>query len=618
MTDPVEGPDHAAEVLNPQVDRRLRQLPRLASQATRLVWAAAPRELLLSGGLQLLAGALLIAQLIVARSLLSKLLTAQRGADYTSLVPEIVLLTAILTIVGVANVSRLGFQQLLSELVSRHAFRQVISVAVDADLATLETASFHDRLERAMLNASARPLQMTTGVLSLTGSMFAVIGISIALITIQPLLFLIAIVAVVPLWLASLAAGRSLYRFGFRQAQRDRRRMYLQLLLTHRDSAKELRAYGLGEPLMRRYLDLYGQRIDELRGVLRGRVLRGVLGSLATSALMGGALGFLVWLIRSHRLSLASAGAAGAALLLLVTQLQGLVSGTAQLYESALFIQDFSSFVKDGVPPSAFTGTARPSQPFECLAADAVTFTYAGAARPALNDVSVSLRRGEVVALVGENGSGKSTLAKLLAGLYQPEAGAVRWNEADSRGVDIEALRDHVAVLFQDFVHYQLSVRENIAFGRHRKESQEHFADLLAEAARRGGARGLIETLPAGMETQVGPQFAGGTELSGGQWQRIALARAFFRDAPIVILDEPTAALDPRAEAELFGSVRELFHGRTVLLISHRFASVRDADRIYVLDDGQVVEEGTHQELMDRQELYAELYTLQAAVYQAT
>jgi ATP-binding cassette subfamily B protein len=232
--------------------------------------------------------------------------------------------------------------------------------------------------------------------------------------------------------------------------------------------------------------------------------------------------------------------------------------------------------------------------------------------RPALRGVSLEIGAGEVIALVGENGSGKTTLAKMLAGLYQPDRGTVSWDGVDAGTLDPEWLHDHVAVLFQDFARFMLTAKENIGLGRVERIED---IDAIVEAAERSGAHPFIRDWDAGYDTVLGPVFAGGKDISIGQWQRIALARAFFRDAPLVILDEPTAALDARAEHDLFERMRGLFEGRSVLLISHRFSSVRSADRIYVLHEGEIVESGTHGELMALGGRYAELFTMQAKAY---
>jgi ABC-type multidrug transport system fused ATPase/permease subunit len=282
------------------------------------------------------------------------------------------------------------------------------------------------------------------------------------------------------------------------------------------------------------------------------------------------------------------------------------------LYESSLFIEDFTSFL--ALAPQVEARRRRDPAPagFRRLRVDGVSFTYPGAAAPAVSDVSMEIGAGEIVALVGENGSGKTTLAKLLCRLYLPQGGRVLWDGVDTASVDPEGLRDSVAVIFQDFLHYALPAAENIGMGRHQRIDD---AEAIRAAAGQAGADDFLARLPQGYDTFLGPEFEGGKELSVGQWQRVALARAFFRDASFIILDEPTAALDARAEHELFESIRTLCRGRSVLLISHRFSSVRSADRIYVLDRGRVVESGSHDQLMDQGGRYAELFTLQASAY---
>jgi ATP-binding cassette subfamily B protein len=287
------------------------------------------------------------------------------------------------------------------------------------------------------------------------------------------------------------------------------------------------------------------------------------------------------------------------------------------LSETALFIDDYLALVEIGQPAPNGTEsdpTAAAGDPPRALhvRAESVSFSYPGARGPALRDVSLEIAPGEVVALVGENGSGKTTLAKLLGGLYVPERGRVTLNGADTASSDRNELRRSVAVIFQDFIRYALPAHENIALGRHENLSDR---EGVRWAARVAGADEDLERLPDGYETMLGPAFEGGTDLSVGQWQRVALARALFRDAPFVILDEPTAALDARAEHDLFVRIRELLAGRSVLLISHRFPSVRMADRIHVMHAGTIVESGTHEELIARAGRYAELFGLQAATY---
>ena len=599
------------DIVNPQVDRRLRRLPGLIKGALRLVWAAGRRELMFTAALQIVGSLALVVQLLAGRALLSDLLATRHDGSFTAAIPAVILVAVAVAVASATNTLRFELQQLLSELVSRQALDLVIERACEANLLAFESPAYHDRLQRALYNGSSRPVQLATGTLSLIGSVAGSAGVGVTLLFIQPLFLLFALVAIVPVGLATLYAGRALYRFGFLQTARDRQRQYLQLLLTQRDPAKEIRAYDLGHYLLGTYRRLYGERIAELRRVVRRRAKQSMVGSVLTSVLSGGSLGLLIWFVSSHRLSLAGAGAAAAGLLLLGNQLQGLVSGIGGIYESSLFVQDYTSFVNQ--PPAGDVhGAPRRDAPetWEELAVTDVSFRYPQQDGFALSGVSMSIAKGEVIALVGENGSGKSTLAKVVAGLYPPSAGAVTWDGGDIAEVDGAQRSSKVAVLFQDFVRYQLDALANVTVGSWPHAGDLDRADRAAEAA---GATRIVEGLPHGWDTQLGPQFLGGVDLSGGQWQRIALARALFRDAPLVILDEPTAALDPRAEQELFAAVRELFAGRSVLLITHRFTSAQLADRIYVLEAGHVVEEGAHAALVAAGGLYAELFSIQAA-----
>ena len=595
-------------------ERSLRRLPGLIAASVSLVFRAAPRELVGASILQALSGLGVVAQLLLGRRMLALVVDREPGSLLRTALPALLALMAVTAFLSLAGLAVRELQLLLGELTSRRAVGKVLEVAARTDLLVFEVPEFHDRLIRAQINAELRPLQMTTGVLGLIGSVLAIIGIGAALATIAPLFLILVLVAFVPAWLAMTVASRRSYDFAVDQTERDRRRRYLQLLLGGKDEAKELRAFNLGRHLRSNYDDLYQWRITELRKTVKRRLSVGVLGGLATSILTAGVLVLLVAMVNDNRLSGSSAVAAAAALLLLGSRLQSLAGSAGQLYESSLFVQDFTTFLE--VPPESAVDDPRPPAPdeFGVIKVDDVTFTYPSATTPALRDISVEIRRGEVVALVGENGSGKTTLAKILAGLFPLEHGQVHWDGIDLATVNPSSVREHVSVIFQDFVKYQLTARENIAFGRHDLELDD---DAVDAAAVRAGAAGFIARLPRGLDTVLGPQFLGGIDLSVGQWQRLALARAFYRDAPLLILDEPTAALDPRAEAALFDSIRTLAEGRTCVLISHRFSSVRSADRIYVLDQGRIIESGAHPELMAIDGTYAELFTLQANAYLA-
>ena len=434
----------------------------------------------------------------------------------------------------------------------------------------------------------------------------------LTLVFIFPPFAVMVLVAFIPLWLATNRASGMVYRYTVEQTERDRMRLYLFDLLTNKPQAQEVRAFDLAGFLGERHRRIYTSLIDELRLVLRARLKVALAGQLATAVLTSLGFAVLIWFVTSDRISLSDAGSAAAAMVLLVGRLRGLAGSGAGLYESSLYLEDYSSFVAAAPQIDAARPTVRaPSEP-QLLEAHDVSFTYPSRTKPSLQDASLELRRGEVVALVGENGSGKTTFAKMLAGLYTPASGTITWDGADIATFDPMTVRERVAVIFQDFARYQLSGRENIAMGDHaRFEDQE----AVERAARAAGVHDALAGLADGYETLLGPEYYGGSDFSGGQWQRVALARAFFRDAPIVILDEPTASLDPRAEADLYDSMRDLFSGRGVLLISHRFGSVKNADRIYVLRDGRVIESGPHADLLEADGYYAELFRLQANQY---
>jgi len=598
------------ELLEEQVKPTWRELPTLIRDSLKLVWASGRGTFLLTAILQIVSALAVGAQLFVTKAVLSAVLHAGSGGAFSGVLPELAALVALTVALDVARAVENEQSRVLSELVGRRAFERVIDVATRIDLLAFESPDFYDRLRRATMQGQFRALQTVQSLLGLVGAAVSSIGIVAALTTLQPLLLPLVAVGIIPLWIVTRLNTRDTYRFSFGMTPNDRQRNYLQYLLLSRDPAKEIRSFELAPFLRKRYDRLYDERIAEARAPARRRTVRSLAGALASSAVTAGAVASLAYLYTSDRMSLATTGAAVFGLYQLVGRLQALNFSVGSLYESTIFIRDYTSFLALE-PPRRAAGAVAPER-FERLTVENVTFTYPDADRPALSDVSLEIGAGEVVALVGENGSGKTTLAKLVAGLYSPEQGHVHWDGRDVGELDPEDVRRRVAVIFQDFARYLLPARENVGLGRHERVED---LDAIVHAAERAGAHGFLSGLPEGYETMLGREFAGGWDLSIGQWQRVALARAFFRDAPFVILDEPTAALDARAEADLFARLRELLEDRSVLLISHRFSSVRTANRIYVLDQGRVVEHGTHQELMALHGLYAELFTLQARQY---
>ncbi|MFE4588781.1 ABC transporter ATP-binding protein [Streptomyces laurentii] len=598
-------------------DRRTRALVSSAAFAVRLAWLADRRALVHVLVVQVLSAAGMAAALVVTQKVFGSVLAEGPAAAGRSpaLVPGVIGVLVAGAVFGALRLSGTARMAVLTVKVDRLVAGMVLESAAAAELRRFEEPDFHDRLQRAVFASRRQPAQAVVLLVTAFQAALTVLAVGGAFAVMAWWLLPLVLLSAVP---AVKAAGkqRGAYHDLHHDLSENRRlREYLERLLTGRDEAREIRALDLGHVLTGRWQDQYAREVEATERLLRSHARRRMAAQAAGGALTCLAVGVLWWLADSHLLPLSVAGAAVAGVWLLSVRINTFAGMLSGIGENLLRLTDLKAFTApdEGAAPLSLMPRQKTGEegPFGEFRAEKLCFTYPGTDTPAVRDVSLDLRPGQVVALVGVNGSGKTTLARLLAGLYPPDSGCLL---LDGEPVtDLGAHRERTAVVFQDFTRYKLPAVDNIAFGRPHAATDPA---RVREAARQAGALEFLAELPDALDTPLGKEFTGGADLSGGQWQRLALARAFYRDAPLVILDEPTAALDAHAEDRLFTHLRRLFAGRTVVLISHRLRSVRNADRIYVLRGGQVVEQGDHVSLLRTGGHYADLFRTQADAYQ--
>ena len=601
------------------VVRGARTTWRSTAQVLRLVWSTSQLLTLSLAVVTLLQSLVPAAQVWLAGRLIQEVADgiAAGAAARDAYVDRVVvlalvqlgLLLAASLLQTVGNIS----QQLLQERLAIHVQLLIMRHANTLDLADFENAAYYDQLQQAQRESANRPVQMVSQVFNLARSVVTFGTLLALLIGLGPIVAVLTLLAPIPAFISGSRYGW----WGFQQMRRQSptRRLltYLTNLLTTDEYAKEIKLFTLGDHFIDRYERVSAEYYAATRSLLLRRYWAGFAwGGLTTLASSGTFLYVAVLAVRGS-ISLGQLTVFTGAATQVQGAFQGILGGFQGIYEHGLYLSTLNDLLERApqIAPPARPAPVR--RPFRTgIEFRNVSYRYPGREEAALDDVSFTIAQGETVALVGRNGAGKSTIVKLLGRLYDPDAGQILVDGRDVREYDPAALRREFGVMFQDYAAYQLSAGENIGVG-----NVDSYADspAIASAAERAGADGVIQGLPQGYETTLGKWFEGGHQLSGGEWQKVALARAFMRDAQILILDEPTAALDARAEHDLFARLRTLTEGKMALYISHRFSTVRMADRILVLERGKLVEQGTHEVLMARDGRYAELFELQAASY---
>ncbi|MGD8277991.1 MAG: ABC transporter ATP-binding protein [Gemmatimonadota bacterium] len=579
-----------------------------------LVWETSPRWTVVQGAVLVLQGLVPLATLWLMKEIVDAVTAAIGGSGAARTVFVLIGLAAGVAVLGLA-LRTLGL--LVNEVQALGMGDRVFDVlhekSVRVDLEYYESAHHLDTLHRAQAEAPFRPARIVSEVAQVGLSAVSLVGVFGLLLSFNALIVVILLAAALPGIFVKMRFSHRLYDWAQRQTKNQRFARYFNTLLTSAEYAKEVRLFGLGRVFLERFRDVRARVRRDKLGLVARRSGWETLAQIVAAVAVFGAFAWIANETLAGAITLGEMIMYFGAFQRAQDFFRDLLAGIAGLYEDNLFLSDFETFLglESAVPePAEPVPFPRPLR--EGIVFENVSFRYPGSERSVLHDVSFEIRPGEHVALVGENGSGKTTLTKLLCRFYDPDGGSIRIGGVPLDRLPTDELRRELGVIFQDYARYHLTLRENIWLGDIRVPPT---GDRVEEAARRTGAHNVASELPRGYDTELGRQLSEGSELSLGQWQKVALARAFLRDSQIIVLDEPTASLDPRSEAELFERFHELAAGRTAILISHRLSTVRMADRIIVLENGRIVEAGPHDDLVGQGGRYSELFELQARHY---
>ena len=587
-------------------------LPRVV----RLVWDSSPSLTLGIAAFTIIGGITPLANAIIARLLLDGVIRAVIHHTFAPVWLPVILQLAVNLLDRVCNSFNSLLQTLLQDKVSDRVQLLILRKANTLDLSFFEDAEFYDKMRHARQDAVNKPLSMITQTFNLVRAIVTLISMLGLLLRLEWWLVLVAAVIPIPSFITSSRYSlRSYWKMRW-QSPEKRQQIYIGQVMTIDDYNKEIKLFNLGDFFIQRHQEMAEKFYRENKKLEVSRSLSGLLWSSVSVAANSGIYLYVALQAVLGRISIGSLAQYTIAVNQVGQSIQGVLDGITSQYENNLFVNNVFEFLEY---ESKITSPEHPVPivlPAESKGLDIefrnVSFTYPGKEKPALHDISFTLRSGETIALVGYNGAGKTTLIKLLTRLYDPDEGEILIGGRNIKEYDLQELREQVGVIFQDFVRYAMKAQENIGVGR---IAAIEDIDLVTSAAYKSGANMVIDKLDDGYATMLGKWFDNGTQLSGGEWQKVALARAFMRDARVLVLDEPTSALDAQAEYDIFTRFRHLTEGKTAIFISHRFSTVRLADRIFVIENGSISESGSHRELMQIGGRYAELFNLQAEAY---
>ena len=584
-------------------------------RAIELVWTTSRRLTITLALLTFAAGILPAAIAYIGQLIVDGVVAATQSdqPDTRGVLKLVALEALVVTAIAAAQRGISASQSLLRALLGQRVNVMILEKAMTLELAHFEDSEFYDKLTQARREASSRPLSLVTRTFGLVQNAISLTSYAVLLFAFSPWAVVILICAGLPSFFAEAKFSGDAFRLFRWRSPETRMQMYLETVIAREDSVKEVKLFQLGPRLLQRYRDIFKKLfVEDRRLTLRRDSWGFVLGLLSTGALYGA----YAWIVVT---TIAGAITLGAMTMYLVLFRQGqsavaaILTSISGMYEDNLYLSNLYDYLEQPIPAQRGEAVRGPF-PEQGLEFQNVSFSYPGATQQALVDISLQVRPGESLALVGENGSGKTTLIKLLTRLYEPTEGQILLDGLDLREWDVEVLRRRIGVIFQDFGRYQFSVGENIGAGDVRFIADE---ERWKQAAETGMAADFIDDMPQGYRTQLGRWFKDGRELSGGQWQKIALSRAFMRsEADILVLDEPTAAMDASSEAAVFEHFRTASGDKMTILISHRFSTVRAAAQIIVIRNGRILERGNHDSLLADDGQYAHLFRLQARGYQ--